>query len=124
MTGSDQKPKLTAEQKKQRHAAEQRKYLDAVRRGLYELSELVPGMQGQSRHEGMLLQAAVKELNKLLAEKERLRGMAHKRGMTDEDFEKAYQGAKQASQEAEEAEGEANEAEGEIEEDAEGALER
>lgn len=103
--GGTEKPRLSDEQKRHNHIVSEQKRREAIRRGFDRLAEIVPGMQGQGRSEAVVLQATVAELKKQIEKKEWLRKIAHERGMKDEEFEKAYQGAKKASEDAAEDEG-------------------
>jgi hypothetical protein len=61
-------------------------------------------MEGQGRSEAVVLQATVEYLKDQVKKKEQLRKIARARGMSDKDFERAYQGVRKASEEASEGE--------------------
>lgn len=84
------KPRLTAEQKKQNHIESERKRREAIRNGFQKLSDKVPNCKGQARSEGIVLANTVKYINDLQARKEDLRKEAQKKGMGDLEFEGHY----------------------------------
>ncbi|KAI9899053.1 hypothetical protein N3K66_005514 [Trichothecium roseum] len=57
--GADEKPRLTEEEKKQNHIASEQKRRQAIREGFDRLTELVPGLEGQGRSEGLVLKRTV-----------------------------------------------------------------
>ncbi|KAK5121325.1 hypothetical protein LTR85_005491 [Meristemomyces frigidus] len=87
------KPRLTDAQKKQNHIVSEQKRREAIRRGFDRLAEIVPGMEGQGRSEAVVLAATVEYLKKQVAKKEELKKKAKERGMSEREFERAYQGA-------------------------------
>ncbi|CAH0056530.1 unnamed protein product [Clonostachys solani] len=56
---ADDKPRLTEEEKKQNHIASEQKRRQAIREGFDRLTELVPGLEGQGRSEGLVLKRTV-----------------------------------------------------------------
>ena len=85
--GSNDKPRLTAEQKKKNHIESEKKRREAIRAGFEKLAEIVPGVQGQARSEAVVLQATVAYLREQLAKKEELKDQAMEAGMSEGDFE-------------------------------------
>ena len=85
--GHTDKPRLTAEQKKRNHIESEKKRREAIRGGFEKLSKLVPGCQGQSRSEAVVLQHTVQYLKQQLEQKEELRKQALAKGMTNGEFE-------------------------------------
>ena len=85
--GNDNKPRLTAEQKKKNHIESEKKRREAIRAGFEKLADIIPGVQGQARSEAVVLQAAVRYLRQQLDRKEELREQAYQRGMSEGDFE-------------------------------------
>lgn len=76
------KPRLTEGEKKKNHIASEQKRRAAIREQFDRLAELTPGMKGQGRSEGVVLEKAVdyakqqlEENNKLIAEIEALGGI-------------------------------------------------
>jgi hypothetical protein len=87
LDGGNDKPRLTAEQKKKNHIESEKKRREAIRAGFEKLADIVPGVKGQARSEAVVLQAAVQYLRKQLDRKEELREQALERGMSEGDFE-------------------------------------
>ncbi len=85
--GANDKPRLTAEQKKKNHIESEKKRREAIRAGFEKLAEIIPGVKGQARSEAVVLQAAVKYLREQLARKEELREQAMERGVSEGNFE-------------------------------------
>ncbi|EQK99362.1 Helix-loop-helix DNA-binding protein [Ophiocordyceps sinensis CO18] len=54
-TVADGKPRLTEQEKKQNHIASEKKRRQAIREGFDRLTEIVPGLEGQGRSEGLVL---------------------------------------------------------------------
>ncbi|WPH05022.1 Hypothetical protein R9X50_00792000 [Acrodontium crateriforme] len=99
MNGQE-KPRLTDSQKKQNHIESEKKRREAIRKGFDRLAEIVPGMEGSGRSEAVVLQATVEYLRGQMRRKEELRKAARQRGMSDADFDKAYQGISDAADDA------------------------
>ncbi|KAK4543915.1 hypothetical protein LTR36_004689 [Oleoguttula mirabilis] len=106
MNGADNKPRLTDQQKKQNHIVSEQKRREAIRRGFDRLSQIVPGMEGQGRSEALVLAATVEYLKQQVAKKEELKAKAKERGMSEREFERAYQGAVKELETAEKDDGE------------------
>jgi hypothetical protein len=87
LDGGNDKPRLTAEQKKKNHIESEKKRREAIRAGFEKLADIVPGVKGQARSEAVVLQAAVQYLRQQLDRKEELREQALERGMSEGDFE-------------------------------------
>lgn len=87
LDGANDKPRLTAEQKKKNHIESEKKRREAIRAGFEKLAEIVPGVQGQARSEAVVLQATVAYLREQLAKKESLKEQAMENGMSEGDFE-------------------------------------
>ncbi|KAM0238094.1 hypothetical protein ACHAPO_003972 [Fusarium lateritium] len=68
----DEKPRLTEEEKKQNHIASEQKRRQAIREGFDRLTELVPGLEGQGRSEGLVLKRTVDYMHDQIAERQRL----------------------------------------------------
>ncbi|KAK8000305.1 hypothetical protein PG990_012905 [Apiospora arundinis] len=62
----DEKPRLTEEEKKQNHIASEQKRRQAIRDGFDRLCELVPGLEGQGRSEGLVLKRTVEYMREQL----------------------------------------------------------
>ncbi|PKS12829.1 hypothetical protein jhhlp_001041 [Lomentospora prolificans] len=68
----EEKSRLSTEEKKQNHIASEQKRRHAIRGGFDRLTELVPGIEGQGRSEGLVLQRTVEFLREQLAENQRM----------------------------------------------------
>ncbi|XWW95334.1 hypothetical protein V2A60_003292 [Cordyceps javanica] len=66
----DEKPRLTEEEKKQNHIASEQKRRQAIREGFDRLTELVPGLEGQGRSEGLVLKKTVEYMRQQLDERQ------------------------------------------------------
>ncbi|KAH6900399.1 hypothetical protein B0T10DRAFT_26857 [Thelonectria olida] len=66
---ADDKPRLTEEEKKQNHIASEQKRRQAIREGFDRLTELVPGLEGQGRSEGLVLKRTVDYMREKLVER-------------------------------------------------------
>ncbi|CAK7274014.1 Transcription factor [Sporothrix epigloea] len=80
--GPDEKPRLTELEKKQNHIASEQKRRQAIREGFDRMTELVPGLEGQGRSEGLVLQKTVEFMKKAIEERERLIREIESRGGT------------------------------------------
>lgn len=69
---ADDKPRLTEEEKKQNHIASEQKRRQAIREGFDRLTELVPGLQGQGRSEGLVLKRTVDYMREQLVQRQAL----------------------------------------------------
>ncbi|KAG5749944.1 hypothetical protein H9Q72_005026 [Fusarium xylarioides] len=69
---ADEKPRLTEEEKKQNHIASEQKRRQAIREGFDRLTELVPGLEGQGRSEGLVLKRTVDYMREQLSERQAL----------------------------------------------------
>ncbi|DAA74381.1 TPA_exp: Uncharacterized protein A8136_3348 [Trichophyton benhamiae CBS 112371] len=58
-TSEREKPRLSEQEKKNNHIASEQKRRAAIREGFDRLTELVPGLTGQGRSEGMVLRKTV-----------------------------------------------------------------
>ncbi|KJZ76994.1 hypothetical protein HIM_03315 [Hirsutella minnesotensis 3608] len=67
--GPDEKPRLTEEEKKQNHIASEQKRRQAIREGFDRLTDLVPGLEGQGRSEGLVLKRTVEFMRQQLEER-------------------------------------------------------
>ena len=90
LDGAGDKPRLTADQKKKNHIESEKKRREAIRAGFERLSQIIPGCEGQSRSEAVVLQRTVQYLKEQLAEKEKLKQTALSRGLSEGDFEQMY----------------------------------
>ncbi|KAK0391954.1 hypothetical protein NLU13_1452 [Sarocladium strictum] len=70
--GQEEKPRLTEEEKKQNHIASEQKRRQAIREGFDRLTELVPGLEGQGRSEGLVLKRTVEFMREQIAERQNL----------------------------------------------------
>lgn len=78
--GPDEKPRLTEEEKKQNHIASEQKRREAIRAGFDRLCELVPGLEGQGRSEGLVLKSTVAYIKVQLLKRRELIAAAEARG--------------------------------------------
>ncbi|KAF7550119.1 hypothetical protein G7046_g8118 [Stylonectria norvegica] len=78
--GGDEKPRLTEEEKKQNHIASEQKRRQAIREGFDRLTELVPGLEGQGRSEGLVLKRTVDYMREQLVERKALVDRVEKAG--------------------------------------------
>ena len=88
--GANDRPRLSAEQKKKNHIESEKKRREAIRAGFERLSQAVPGLEGQARSEAVVLQRTVEFLREQLQLKAELKKKAMKRGMSEGDFEQVY----------------------------------
>jgi heteromeric Ino2p/Ino4p transcription factor len=88
MDGSNDKPRLSAEQKKKNHIESEKKRREAIRAGFEKLSRIVPDCEGQARSEAVVLQRTVAYLREQLDQKEALRRQAIRQGLGEGEFEK------------------------------------
>ncbi|GAB0134062.1 hypothetical protein EsDP_00002448 [Epichloe bromicola] len=70
--GAEEKPRLTEEEKKQNHIASEQKRRQAIREGFDRLTELVPGLEGQGRSEGLVLKRTVEYMRQQIQERRAL----------------------------------------------------
>ncbi|CAK7274082.1 hypothetical protein SEPCBS57363_005978 [Sporothrix epigloea] len=89
-SGVDEKPRLTETEKKQNHIASEQKRRQAIREGFDRMTELVPGLEGQGRSEGLVLQRTVEFMKKAIEERERLIREIESRGGTVDDKDRLY----------------------------------
>ncbi|WYZ44249.1 hypothetical protein EsH8_VII_000685 [Colletotrichum jinshuiense] len=68
----DEKPRLTEAEKKQNHIASEQKRRQAIREGFDRLTELVPGLEGQGRSEGLVLKKTVEFMREQLKDRQEL----------------------------------------------------
>ncbi|KAL6860072.1 Transcription factor [Amphichorda felina] len=78
--GADEKPRLTEEEKKQNHIASEQKRRQAIREGFDRLTELVPGLEGQGRSEGLVLKRTVEFMREKIEERRDLVDRVEKAG--------------------------------------------
>ncbi|KAL6876773.1 hypothetical protein J3F83DRAFT_420878 [Trichoderma novae-zelandiae] len=69
---ADDKPRLTEEEKKQNHIASEQKRRQAIREGFDRLTELVPGLEGQGRSEGLVLKRTVDYMREQIVQRQAL----------------------------------------------------
>ncbi|PFH62821.1 hypothetical protein XA68_11833 [Ophiocordyceps unilateralis] len=85
----EEKPRLTEEEKKQNHIASEQKRRQAIREGFDRLTELVPGLEGQARSEGLVLKRTVEFMRQQLQERRSLiSAVENAGGYVDDDFKK------------------------------------
>ncbi|KAI1855638.1 hypothetical protein JX265_006041 [Neoarthrinium moseri] len=70
--GADEKPRLTETEKKQNHIASEQKRREAIRSGFDRLCELIPGLEGQGRSEGLVLKRTVEYIREQLETRRQL----------------------------------------------------
>lgn len=75
-----EKPRLTEQEKKSNHIASEQKRRAAIREGFDRLTELVPGLAGQGRSEGMVLRKTVDHIRVKLQERKDLIAEVEQRG--------------------------------------------
>ncbi|PGH12060.1 hypothetical protein AJ80_06879 [Polytolypa hystricis UAMH7299] len=80
-----EKPRLTEQEKKSNHIASEQKRRAAIREGFDRLTELVPGLEGQGRSEGIVLRKTVDYMRQQLQERSDLVAEIERRGGTIED---------------------------------------
>ncbi|ORY57218.1 uncharacterized protein BCR38DRAFT_354762 [Pseudomassariella vexata] len=68
----DDKPRLTEEEKKANHIQSEQKRRQAIRDGFDRLCELVPGLEGQGRSEGLVLKRSVEYMREQLERRREL----------------------------------------------------
>ncbi|KAK2003907.1 hypothetical protein LX36DRAFT_565366 [Colletotrichum falcatum] len=68
----EEKPRLTEAEKKQNHIASEQKRRQAIREGFDRLTELVPGLEGQGRSEGLVLKKTVEFMKEQLRQRQEL----------------------------------------------------
>jgi hypothetical protein len=88
MDGSNDKPRLSAEQKKKNHIESEKKRREAIRAGFERLSRIIPECEGQARSEAVVLQRTVAYLREQLEQKDALKSQAQQKGLSQAEFEK------------------------------------
>ncbi|KLJ06713.1 hypothetical protein EMPG_17804 [Blastomyces silverae] len=83
-TTDKEKPRLTEQEKKNNHIASEQKRRAAIREGFDRLTELVPGLEGQGRSEGVVLRKTVDFMQMKLQERRELVEEIEKRGGSPE----------------------------------------
>ncbi|CRK31475.1 hypothetical protein BN1723_000675 [Verticillium longisporum] len=84
----DDKPRLTEAEKKQNHIASEQKRRQAIREGFDRLTELVPGLEGQGRSEGLVLQRTVRYMREQLEARRALVRKVEAAGGTVDDADR------------------------------------
>ncbi|SPQ18995.1 92dddceb-38ae-45d2-be9d-c299a8d1f4c0 [Thermothielavioides terrestris] len=84
-----QRTRLTPEQRKDNHVASEQKRRMAIRQSFERICELVPGMAGQARSEGPVLEATVMHVKRLLLERREMIRALEANGVPVEDKLKA-----------------------------------
>lgn len=84
---TDDKPKLTHEERRENHVASERRRRGKLRQGLDHLAELVPDMKNQAHREAGMMKATVQEMKAQNRKKKELRRLAMSLGVTEVDFE-------------------------------------
>ncbi|KAJ4421883.1 hypothetical protein N0V82_003483 [Gnomoniopsis sp. IMI 355080] len=74
------KPRLTDAQKRQNHITSEQKRREAIRRGFDKICEVLPGLEGQGRSEGVVLNETTKLLLEAIIERKRLVAEVERRG--------------------------------------------
>jgi len=86
-SNTPEKPRLTEQEKKNNHIASEQKRRAAIREGFDRLTELVPGLEGQGRSEGMVLNKVVDHAREKLEERRMLiREIEAKGGVVEEQL--------------------------------------
>ncbi|KAL7943064.1 hypothetical protein V8C42DRAFT_329535 [Trichoderma barbatum] len=95
---ADDKPRLTEEEKKQNHIASEQKRRQAIREGFDRLTELVPGLEGQGRSEGLVLKRTVDYMREQIVQRQALiERIEQSGGNVDPKFKKASQLSRQGA---------------------------
>ncbi|KUI60481.1 hypothetical protein VM1G_05916 [Cytospora mali] len=76
----DDKPRLTEEQKRQNHISSEQKRRQAIRDGFDKVASLVPGLEGQGRSEGHVLNVTVQYILEKIEERRQLVEQIEARG--------------------------------------------
>ncbi|KAK4131939.1 hypothetical protein BT67DRAFT_444356 [Trichocladium antarcticum] len=82
MDDDKDKPRLTEKEKKANHIASEQKRRQAIREGFDRLTELVPGLAGQARSEGIVLNGTVEYIRKVMLERRAMIEALEARGAT------------------------------------------
>ncbi|CAN8101079.1 unnamed protein product [Discula destructiva] len=77
----DDKPRLTEEQKRQNHITSEQKRRQGIRAGFDKLCEVVPGLRGQARSEGLVLNETTRHMLDAIAERKQLVARCEARGI-------------------------------------------
>ncbi|KAK4449422.1 hypothetical protein QBC34DRAFT_404886 [Podospora aff. communis PSN243] len=88
IANGDDKPRLTEVEKKANHIASEQKRRQAIRQGFDRLTELVPGLEGQGRSEGIVLSKTVDFIKEQIEERKRLIKELEERGVVVDDKDK------------------------------------
>jgi hypothetical protein len=86
--GADEKPRLTEVEKKQNHIASEQKRRQAIREGFDRLTDLVPGIEGMGRSEGLVLKRTAEYMRDQLAERQTMVDSIEKAGGTVDEKHK------------------------------------
>ncbi|KAG6041645.1 hypothetical protein E4U41_003083 [Claviceps citrina] len=87
---TEEKPRLTEEEKKQNHIASEQKRRQAIREGFDRLTELVPGLEGQGRSEGLVLKRTVEYMRQQIEERRVLvEQIERSGGYVDDEYKKS-----------------------------------
>ncbi|KAK4457719.1 hypothetical protein QBC42DRAFT_34539 [Cladorrhinum samala] len=78
----DQKPRLTDEEKKANHIASEQKRRQAIRDAFDRISTIVPGLEGQARSEGIVLNSTIEYIRLKMRERRDMIAEADARGIT------------------------------------------
>lgn len=76
----EEKSRLTEVEKRNNHVASEKKRREAIRLAFDRLTTLVPGLEGQGRSEGVVLQRTAEFLHEQLSENQRLADELEMRG--------------------------------------------
>ncbi|KAH8766775.1 helix-loop-helix DNA-binding domain-containing protein [Diaporthe sp. PMI_573] len=85
----EEKPRLTEEQKRQNHISSEQKRRQAIRDGFDKMATIVPGLEGQGRSEGHVLNISVQFILEQVQERRRLIEQIEARGGVVSDELKA-----------------------------------
>ncbi|POS70624.1 hypothetical protein DHEL01_v210980 [Diaporthe helianthi] len=78
--GQEEKPRLTEEQKRQNHISSEQKRRQAIRDGFDKMASIVPGLEGQGRSEGHVLNVSVQFIVERIQERRQLIEQIEARG--------------------------------------------
>ncbi|SPO02231.1 uncharacterized protein DNG_04904 [Cephalotrichum gorgonifer] len=87
---AEEKNRLTEVEKRNNHVASEKKRREAIRYAFDRLTTLVPGLEGQGRSEGVVLQRTAEFLHEQLGENQRLADELARRGADVPEHLKMY----------------------------------
>ncbi|KAF3764709.1 hypothetical protein M406DRAFT_42026 [Cryphonectria parasitica EP155] len=84
----ENKPRLTEAQKRQNHISSEQKRRQAIRDGFDKLSNMVPGLEGMGRSEGLVLNRTVEHILLQIQERKDLIAQIEAKGIVVDDVYK------------------------------------